>query len=85
MNLETTFDTTHTVRSKLHDAERRLRAPITDILNRWVVDEKLSTNQISSKLDISHTVVSRLIEHTGLKSQHDLNSKNRKSIRSKFN
>lgn len=85
MNLEKTFDTTHTVKAKLHDAERRLKAPVQDILNRWIIDEKLSTNEISSKLDISHTVVSRLIEHVGLKSQHDINSKNRKKIKSKFN
>lgn len=81
---ETTFKTTTTVTTKLHDAERRLKAPLYDILTRWVIDEKISMADMMRKLDISHGIIDRLLIHFNLKSAHDLNVNNRKKLKPTF-
>lgn len=65
---------------KIANAEIRLKAPIGQILQRWVVDEKLPTNHMAQKLDVAIGSVEKLIEHFGLMPQHRVNLEEAKKL-----
>ena len=54
---------------KLLEAEIRLKAPIGNLLKRWVIDEQLPVNNIHTKLDVGTNTVNKLITLYGLDDQ----------------
>jgi hypothetical protein len=67
------------LKNKLLDAEIRLNNDLENILTKWIINDKLSYNSMSSRLDISITSLKKIIDYYKLTEQAIINSEFRKN------
>jgi hypothetical protein len=65
---------------KINNCEKNLNSPINELIRKWIINERLSNNDISLKMDISRPQVDKLIKIFNLNNVYKANIEYKRQI-----